>query len=47
MPWWLSAVFLVAVTPAGKRIIKRGNPINGGLGNLESVLTAAVFGPAP
>ncbi|MET4430003.1 hypothetical protein [Mycolicibacterium sp. 624] len=40
-----SSEMLVAVTPAGRRIIKRGNPFNGGLGNLESVLTAAVFGP--
>lgn len=41
-----SSAMLVAVTPAGKRIIMRGNPFNGGLGNLESVLTAEVFGPA-
>lgn len=41
-----SSEMLVAVTPASKRIIQRGNPFNGGLGNLESVLTAAVFGPA-
>jgi hypothetical protein len=41
-----SSEMLVAVTPGGRRIIKRGNPFNGGLGNLESVLTAAVFGPA-
>jgi hypothetical protein len=40
-----SSQMLVAVTPAGKRIIKRGNPFNGGLGDLESVLTAALFGP--
>lgn len=40
------SAMLVAVTPGGRRIIMRGNPFNGGLGNLESVLTAAVFGPA-
>ncbi len=40
-----SSSMLVAVTPAGRRIIKRGNPFNGGLGNLDAVLTAAVFRP--
>ncbi len=42
-----SSPMLVAVTPTGERIIKRGNPFNGGIGNLEDVLTAAVFGPRP
>jgi hypothetical protein len=37
---------LVAVTPDGVRTLKRGNPFNGGLGNLEAVLTAAVFAVA-
>jgi hypothetical protein len=37
---------LVVVTPEGQRIIKRGNPFNGGIGDLETVLTAAIFGPA-
>jgi hypothetical protein len=41
-----SSPMLVAVTPAGSRTIKRGNPFNGGLGNLEAVLTAAVFATA-
>lgn len=39
-----SSPMLVAVTPAGVRILKRGNPFNGGLGDLPAVLTAAVFG---
>ncbi len=39
-----SSPMLVAVTPSGTQILKRGNPFNGGLGNLEDVLTAAVFG---
>ena len=40
-----SSPMLVASTPAGRRIIKRGNPFNGGLGDLDAVLTTAVFGP--
>jgi hypothetical protein len=36
-----SSPMLVAVTPDGVRTLKRGNPFNGGLGNLEAVLTAA------
>jgi hypothetical protein len=39
-----SSPMLVAVTPAGTRIIKRGTPFDGGLGDLDAVLTAAVFG---
>jgi hypothetical protein len=38
-----SSPMLVAVTPDGARTLKRGNPFNGGLGDLEAVLTAAVF----
>lgn len=38
-----SSPMLVVVTPSGERILKRSNPFNGGLGNLEAVLTAAVF----
>jgi hypothetical protein len=41
-----SSPMLVVVTPEGQRIIKRGNPFNGGIGDLETVLTAAIFGPA-
>jgi hypothetical protein len=39
-----SSPMLVAVTPSGTQILKRGNPFNGGLGNLDAVLTDAVFG---
>lgn len=39
-----SSAMLVAVTPAGTRVLKRGNPFGGGVGNLDQVLTAAVFG---
>jgi hypothetical protein len=39
-----SSPMLVAVTPGGSFTLKRGNPFNGGLGNLEDVLTSAVFG---
>lgn len=35
---------LVAITPTGERLLKRGNPFNGGIGNLDAVLTAAVHG---
>ena len=41
-----SSPMLVAVTPDGARTLKRGNPFNGGLGDLEAVLTAAVFAAA-
>ena len=35
---------LVAVTPWGTRVLKRGNPFGGGIGNLDEVLTRAVHG---
>lgn len=35
---------LVASTPRGDRILKRGNPFNGGIANLDAVLTAAIHG---
>jgi hypothetical protein len=41
-----SSAMLVAVTPRGTRILKRGNPFNGGIGNLVEVLTATVFNPS-
>jgi hypothetical protein len=41
-----SSPMLVVLTPSGARTLKRGNPFNGGLGNLEDVLSAAVFGGA-
>jgi hypothetical protein len=40
-----SSAMLVVVTPAGARVLKRGNPFGGGVGNLDQVLTAVVFGP--
>lgn len=39
-----SASALVAVTPSDTRILKRGNPFNGGLGNMTTTLTDVVFG---
>ena len=33
---------LVAVTPGGTLVLKRGNPFDGGIGNVDEVLTAAV-----
>lgn len=33
---------LVAVTPGGTKVLKRGNPFDGGIGNVDEVLTAAV-----
>ena len=38
-----SSPMLVAVTPDGALTLKRGNPFNGGIGNLDEVLTAMVF----
>lgn len=35
---------LVAKTPGGTKVIKRGNPFDGGIGNVDEVLTAAVQG---
>jgi hypothetical protein len=35
---------LVAITPGGTRVLKRGNPFDGGIGNVDEVLTAAVEG---
>jgi hypothetical protein len=35
---------LVAITPGGARVLKRGNPFDGGIGNVDEVLTAAVQG---
>lgn len=39
-----SSPMLVAVLPNGTRVIKRGNPFDGGIGNVDEVLTAAVAG---
>jgi len=32
---------LVAVTPGGTLVLKRGNPFDGGIGNVDEILTAA------
>ncbi|HKV22506.1 MAG TPA: hypothetical protein VJR50_26015 [Mycobacterium sp.] len=36
---------LVAVTPGGTLVLKRGNPFDGGIGNIDEVLTAVVHTP--
>lgn len=36
---------LVAVTSNGTWVLKRGNPFDGGIGNLDQVLTTVVHGP--
>jgi hypothetical protein len=33
---------LVAVTPGGTHVLKRGNPFDGGIGNVDEILTAVV-----
>ncbi len=33
---------LVAVTPGGTKVLKRGNPFDGGVGDVDEVLTAVV-----
>lgn len=33
---------LVAIAPGGNRVLKRGNPFDGGIGNVDEVLNAAV-----
>ena len=35
---------LVAITPGGTKVLKRGNPFDGGVGNVDEVLTAVVRG---
>ena len=35
---------LVAVTPGGTHVLKRGNPFDGGVGGVDEVLTAVVRG---
>lgn len=37
---------LVALTPGGPQVLKRGNPFDGGIGNVDELLTAAVRGSA-
>ena len=33
---------LVALTPGGTKVLKRGNPFDGGIGNVDQILTGAV-----
>ncbi len=35
---------LVALTPGGTKVLKRGNPFDGGVGNVDEVLSAVVRG---
>ena len=35
---------LVAVTPGGTHVLKRGNPFDGGVGNVDELLSAVVRG---
>lgn len=35
---------LVAITPGGTQVLKRGNPFDGGIGNLDAVLNDALRG---
>lgn len=35
---------LVALTPGGTHVLKRGNPFDGGVGGVDEVLTAVVHG---
>ena len=35
---------LVALIPGGTKVLKRGNPFDGGIGNVDEVLNAAVRG---
>lgn len=37
---------LVAVTPGGTRVLKRGNPFDGGVGNVDEILNGVVRGSA-
>jgi hypothetical protein len=39
-----SSPALVVDTPGGTRILKRGNPFNGGVGDLQGVLNRLLFG---
>ena len=39
-----SSAKLVAVTPGGTLVLKRGNPFDGGIGNVDEILTSTVRG---
>jgi hypothetical protein len=34
---------LVALTPGGTTVLKRGNPFDGGAGNVDEIMTAVVY----
>ena len=34
---------LVAIAPGGNRVLKRGNPFDGGISNVDEILNAAVY----
>jgi hypothetical protein len=35
---------LVAITPGGKHVLKRGNPFDGGIGNVDEILASTIRG---
>jgi hypothetical protein len=35
---------LVAITPGGKHVLKRGNPFDGGIGNVDQILASTIRG---
>ncbi|RDH75133.1 hypothetical protein DVS77_28405 [Mycolicibacterium moriokaense] len=37
---------LVAITPGGTMVLKRGNPFDGGIGDIDAILTEAVHSHA-
>ncbi|MDT5011270.1 MAG: hypothetical protein QOH57_2887 [Mycobacterium sp.] len=38
-----SSAKLVAITPGGTKVLKRGNPFDGGVGNVDQLLSAVVL----
>jgi hypothetical protein len=47
MQFGSSSPKLVAVLPGGTRVLKRGNPFDGGIGDVDEVLTVAVAQYSP
>lgn len=41
-----SSAKLVAVTPGGTKVLKRGNPFDGGVGHIDELLNSVAHGPA-
>jgi hypothetical protein len=35
---------LVAITPGGRHVLKRGNPFDGGIGNVDEILASTIRG---